>query len=107
MILNHPDVIGFIHLNKDIITKALLPKKVVNFKATTRANKKVVVATSGDTEEYTLFCVLEKALLSNGLYFTNLKKFLEGTSSIPVGKCLKENEKNYRPYLTIIHLKQK
>ena len=60
VILNHPDVIGFVYLNDDIITKAFLPKKVINFKATKDANKKVIVAVSGDTEEYTPFCVPEK-----------------------------------------------
>ena len=51
VILTHPDVIGFVYLNEDIITKTYLPKKVVNFKATTQANKKVIVVVSGDTEE--------------------------------------------------------
>ena len=27
VILNHPDVIGFIYLNDDVITKSFLPKK--------------------------------------------------------------------------------
>lgn len=32
IILNHPDVIGYVYLNDDVITKAFLPKKMVNFK---------------------------------------------------------------------------
>ena len=68
VILTHPDVIGFVYLNKDIITKAYLLKKVVNFKVTTQVNKKVIVAVSGDTEEYTPFCVPEK--LSSATGFT-------------------------------------
>ena len=31
IILNHLDVIGFVHLHDDNISKAYLPKKVVNF----------------------------------------------------------------------------
>ena len=33
VILNHPDVIGFVFLYEDVVTKAFLPTKVVNFKA--------------------------------------------------------------------------
>ena len=84
MNLNHPDLIDFIYLNENIITKVFLPKKAVNFKATTQANKKVIVSVSGDTEEYTPFCVPEKSLLSDGLHFTDFFKFSEGTSSIPI-----------------------
>ena len=86
VILNRPDVIGFVYLTEDILTKALCLKKVVNFKANTQANKKVIIAVSGDTEEYTPFCVPEKTLLSDELHFTDFTKFSEGTSSIPVGK---------------------
>ena len=32
VILNHPDVIGFVYFNNNIVTKAFLPKKVINFK---------------------------------------------------------------------------
>ena len=33
VLLNHPDVIGFIFLYEDVVTKAFLPTKEVNFKA--------------------------------------------------------------------------
>ena len=39
VILNHPDAIGFIFLYKDVVTKAFLPTKVVNFKVRSE-NKK-------------------------------------------------------------------
>ena len=39
VLLNHPDVIGFIFLYEDVVTKAFLPTKVVNFKARSE-NKK-------------------------------------------------------------------
>ena len=61
MILNYSDVMGFLYLNKDIITKAFLPKKVVNFEASTQASKKVIVAVSGNIEKYTPFYVPEKS----------------------------------------------
>ena len=43
------------------------------------------------------FCVPGKTLLCDGLHFTDFTKFSEGTSSIPVGKFLKENEKTLPP----------
>ena len=61
MTLNHPDVLGFVYLNDDVITKSFLPKKVVNFKT----KSKVVVAVSGDTKEYTPFCVDGNRLFSD------------------------------------------
>lgn len=94
--MNHPDVIGFVYINEDISKKAFLPKKLVNFKASTQANKKVIVAFSGDTEDYTPF-LFQKKLLSNGLHFTDYNRFSEYTSSILIGKFLKENEKNLPP----------
>ena len=47
VLLNHPDVIGFIYLNDDVLTKAFLPKRVVNFKKTPD-KRNTIVAVSGD-----------------------------------------------------------
>ena len=41
ILLSHPDVIGFICLHEGQVTKTFLPKKVINFKATSPENKKV------------------------------------------------------------------
>ena len=87
VILNHPDVVGFIYLNEDVITKAYLPKKMINFKT----NTKVIVAVSGDSEEYTPFSVQVKALLSDSLHLTDFNNFTDGTAIIPIGKHLKDN----------------
>ena len=87
VILNHPDVVGFIYLNKDIITKAFLPKKMINFKT----NTKIMVAVGGDSEEYTPFSVQVKALLSNSLHLTDFNNFTDGSAIVPIGKHLKDN----------------
>ena len=87
VILNHPDVLGFVYLNDDVITKAFLPKKVVNFKT----KSKVIVAVSGDTEEYTPFSVHESQLVSDSLHLTDFNNFTAGAAIISVGKHLKDN----------------
>ena len=79
MILNHSVVTVFIYMYDDIITKAFLPKKVVNFKATTQANKKVIALVSGDTEENTHFCVLDNLIFSDALHFTGTSRFSKVT----------------------------
>ena len=87
IILNHPDVIGFIYLNDDVITKAFLPKKMVNFKS----NTKVIIAVSGDTEDFTAISVHDKALFGDSLHLTDFKNFTVESATISVGKHLKEN----------------
>ena len=94
VLLNHPEVTGFIYLHEDVITKAYFPKKVVNFKATSEDNKKVIAAVSGSTDEFTPFCVPEKILQCDALHFTDSNKFAKGTSSVSVGKFLRDNKKN-------------
>ena len=94
VLLNHPEVTGFIYLHEDVITKAYFPKKVVNFKATSEDNKKVIAAVSGSTDEFTPFCVPEKMLLCDALHFTDYSQFVKGTTSVSVGKFLKENKKD-------------
>ena len=90
VILNHPDMIGFIYLNDDIITKAFLPKKMVNFKT----NSKVIISVSGDTENFTAISVHDRALLGDSLHLTDFKKFAIDSATISVGKHLKDNAEN-------------
>ena len=94
VILNHPDVIGFVYLNENIITKAFLAKKVVNFKTTDPNKKKRIVAVSGDTDEFTPFSVSERDIFSDSLHFTDCTQLEKNTPSISVAKFVKENEKN-------------
>ena len=58
VILNHPDVTGFIYLHDGVARKAFLPKKVINFKATSAERRNTIVAVSGDPDEYMPFSVL-------------------------------------------------
>ena len=87
ILLNHPDVTGFIYLNDDVITKAFLPKKMVNFKN----NTKVIISVSGDTEDFTAISVHDKALLGDSLHLTDSNKFSITSAMVQVGKHLKDN----------------
>ena len=86
MIINHLDILSFACLNDDIITKAFLPKKVVNFKT----KSKVIVSVSGNTEEYTPFCVHE-IFFSDPLHLKDFSRFTAGIAIILVRKHLKDN----------------
>ena len=73
VLLNHPDVTGFIYMNEDTVTKVFSPKRVVNFKATPN-KRNSIVAISGDAEDYIPFAVPEFDLLSDTLHFTDCSK---------------------------------
>ena len=77
MILNHPDVIGFLFVHEGKLIKAYLPKKVVSFQATTSEDRKSVVAVSGTCSEYTPFSVSEEILLRDVYHITNCDKFIK------------------------------
>ena len=89
IILNHPDVIGFVYINDDVITKAFLPKKMVNFKT----NTKIFIAVSGDTEDFAAISAQDKILLSDSLHLTDFKNFAIDSATISIGKHVKDNEK--------------
>ena len=99
VILNHPDVIGFMYLYKDSVRKAFLASKVVNFKATNPLKRNTIIAVSGDTENYIPFSVPETELFSDTLHITDCTTLNKKTPSIGVGKYIKDNEKIFEAYL--------
>ena len=90
IILNHPDLIGFIYLNDGVITKAFLLRKMVNF----RTNIKVIISASGDIEDFTTISVHDKALFSSSLHFIDSGNFSTESTIIPIGKHLKDDAEN-------------
>ena len=92
VILSHPDVIGFVYMNEDIVTKAFLVKKMINFKATSPHKRNIIVAVSGDADDYTPFSVAEADIFSDTLHLTDCTSLNKKTPAISVGKFLKENE---------------
>ena len=92
IILTHPDVIGFVYLHDDSIVKAFLPKRVVNFKATNREKRKVIVAVSGDTKDNIPFSISEMDLMSDKLHLTDCTSLNKSTPVISVATFVKENK---------------
>ena len=83
-------MIGFIYR---FIRKAFLPKKTINFKATSTEKRNTIAAVSGDPDAYTPFSVSETELFSNPLHLADCTTLNKKTSSVPVGKFLKDNKK--------------
>ena len=96
VILNHPDVTGFIYLHDGVVRKAFLPKKVINFKATSAERRNAIVAVSGDPEEYTPFSVSESELFSDTFHLTDCATLNKKTPFVPVGKFIKEHDKHIK-----------
>ena len=96
VILNHPDVTGFIYLHDGVARKAFLPKKVINFKATSAERRNTIVAVSGDPDEYTPFSVSESELFSDTLHLTDCATLNKKTPFVPVGKFIKEHDKHIK-----------
>ena len=82
VILNHPDVIGYMYLYKDNVRKAFLINKVVNFKASDPSKRNTIIAVSGDTENYIPFSVPGIDLLSDTLHITDCMTLNKKTPSI-------------------------
>ena len=94
VILSHPDVIGFIYLHDSFVRKAFLPKKTINFKATSTEKRNTIVDISGDPDDFTPFSVSETELFSDTLHLTDCATLNKKTPSVPVGKFLKDNKKH-------------
>ena len=75
VLLNHPEVLGFVYIHQDVITKAFFPRKVVNFKVKDSSKRKSIASVSGSPKEYPPFSIQEKTLLSNNLHLSNSKRF--------------------------------
>ena len=92
VLLTHPDVIGFLFVHEGILTKAYLPKKVVNFGATKSEERKSIVAVSGTCSEYTPFSVSEQVLLSDVYYVSDCDNFKETFPVSNITKFVKDNK---------------
>ena len=94
ILLSHPDVIGFLYVHENTVSKDFLQKKVVNFKATSPENKKIVAAVTGDAEDYTPFSVPISDIFKDILFLTDCSSLNKNTPSISIGKYIKDNEKD-------------
>ena len=91
VLLNHPDVTGFVYIHEDEITKAFFPTKVVDFKAKDTSKRKSIAAVTGTPGEYSPFSVQENVLFSDNLHLSDSKKFSKEVSRLNVSSWLKEN----------------
>ena len=91
VILNHPDVLGYIYVYENNVRKAFLAHKVINFKASSASKKNSIVAVSGDTQDYIPFSVPEVDLFSDVLHITDCIKINGKTPQIGVGRFIKDN----------------
>ena len=92
IILNHPDVIGFVYLHDDNITEYFLPKKVVNFAASFPEKRKTIVAVSGDTDDYNFISVPESVLLSDTLHLLDFSTLNKKTHVESIASFSKESK---------------
>ena len=100
VLLNHPDVIGFIYLRENVVSKAFLQKRIIDFKSNDPATKKMIVAVSGDPDNFTSFSVSELEVLSDNCHLTDCTTLNKLTPVIQVGKYLKENKNKIPPLPT-------
>ena len=94
ILLSHPDVIGFVYIQENSISKAFLPKKIINFKATAPENKKIIAAVTGDTEDFTPFSIAVEEILNNCPFMTDCSSLNENTPAISIAKYVKDNLKD-------------
>ena len=92
VLLNHPDVTGFVYIHDDEITKAFFPTKVIDFKAKELAKRKTIAAVTGSPTEYSPFSVPENVLLSDNLHISDSKKFSSSVPRLNIGSWLKDNQ---------------
>ena len=108
VILNHPDIIEFVYMNKDIVMKAFLVKKMINFEAGDVPSLQICCDLFDTNQEQSVFAertnevslqvVEERKGNGNffvGYFYITLYNFAHGievSDSIPVTESLKEIE---------------
>ena len=94
IILNHPDVRGYIYVHDRIVTKAMLPKKVVKYDTKDEEDhySKVIVATSGTVEDYVPFYAPENAVLSDNHHLEVSPKQHNDVKTCSFAKYAKEHK---------------
>ena len=89
ILLNHPQVIGFVYFNEGSVTKAFLPKRIIDW----TSSRKIIAAVSGSPDDFVPFSVTESDLCSNNLFLCDLVKFDEKVKSKAVGQYFKHKRK--------------
>ena len=93
IILNHPDVCGFLYIHDEIITKASFPKKVVNYSSKGKGDYKVIAAASGTLEEFVPFYAPETFVLSDHHHIEVSPKLPKDVKTVSFSKYAKKHKK--------------
>ena len=88
--LDHSSVFEFVYFNRDSITKAFLPKRVINW----RIDRKSIATVLGTPVDFTLFSVQELDLGTDKLLLYEQVKLCQDVSQVSVSKFIKNNRKN-------------
>ena len=94
ILLSHPQVLGFVYLNDDSITKAFVPERVIDW----RSNTKSIAAVSGTPEDFVSFSLIEENLCGNNLFLCEKVKFNSKVKTTSAYRFFKENRKHL-PYI--------
>ena len=92
ILVSHPQVAGFVFLEKNHLTKAFFPKKVRDWAS--KPSKNIIAAVTGCPESYTAFSVSDKVLGSDNTYLVESPDMHDDVRTITVTKFLKDNKKN-------------
>ena len=94
IILNHPDVCGFLYIHDEIISKAYFPKKVVNYSNKGKGDFKVIAAASGTLDDYVPFYAPETFVLSDHHHLEISPKLDKNVKTASFTKYAKDNKKD-------------
>ena len=84
LLLNHPDIIGFIYKQGNNLMKAFLCTKVVDWHSASTDDFKTIAAINGTTDNYTLFSVPENLLFSDQVHLMKIDERLVNNAHTPV-----------------------
>ena len=91
ILTSHPQVAGFIFLEKNHLTKAFLTKKVKDWSSS--PIKDIVAAVTGCPESFTAFSVDDGVLGSDNAFLVESPDLHDGVRTISAAKFLKDNKK--------------
>ena len=93
IIINHPDVAGYLYLHDGILSKAYFPKKVVDYGKQDKGDFKVIAAATGPPEEYVPFYAPEIFILSDHHHLELSPKRHKDIKTTSFTKYAKEHKK--------------
>ena len=95
LILNHPDIIGFIYKHGNNLLKAFLCTKVVDWHEAGTDNFKSIAAINGTTDNFTPFSVPENILFSDQDFLMKLdERLVNNVHTCSVTKYIKDNKRS-------------